>query len=607
MHLRKFRRSKNGKLHVYWGLVESVRVGRKVRQRLVCYLGDLNDGEAWAYGDLACSLRPGSGRFSPCPSDLFADGAADAAARPAAAAKGPVEILADQTRVENVRDFGDAWVGLNLWRMLGLERFFAERCGPPGREDVAWPTMIAYAALARFCEPSSDLAVAESFTDRSALADLLGVEAAKINDDRLYRTLDRALAHKGALARELKARYGELFGVEHDLLLYDLTSTYFEGECAKNPLARHGYSRDGRSDARQIVIALVVTREGLPLACEVFAGNRVDSTTLRAIVRLMEWKFGRAHRVWVMDRGIASEANLAWLRTRGGLYLVGTPRGQLKAFEKELLAADWREVREGLEVAFARSPENQDETFVLCRSADRREKELAMLRRFGDRIEAGLRAIAAACERRRAPLRDRFALGKRLGALLSKNSRAARLFEVRVEERDGGGGGLRLAWKRREATGESWAERTAGHYLLRANFPTHLSPEELWRAYIQLTEIEAAFRSLKSDLGVRPVFHQTKDRVKAHVFVCFLALAMRKTLELRLDQWGLGRSVGKVLSELRAWRSMDVVLTTADGRELRRRVIAVPHPALKILLHRMAMKPPKRLLEPPNVVKKTPP
>lgn len=591
MHLRKFRRTKDGKLHVYWGLVENVRVGRKVRQRVVCYLGDLAEQQAAAYGELARSVRPRS-RY-PSPPDLF-----PAEARVAAAT--PVEILPDQVRVENVKGFGDAWAGLGLWRMLGLDRFFEEQC-EPGREDVPWATMIAYAAIARFCEASSDLAVAESFTDRSALPDLLGIDPSKINEDRLYRALDRALPHKGALTRKLKERYGELFGVDYDLLLYDLTSTYFEGEANRNPLARRGYSRDGRSDAKQVVLALVVTREGLPLSHEVFPGNRTDVTTLRAIVRLMECKFGRAKRVWVMDRGIASEDNLAWLRQRGGHYLVGTPKGKLKSFEKDLLSADWREVRDGLDVAFARSPEHADEVFVLCRSRDRREKELAMLKRFGDRIEEGLQAIAEACRRPRGRLRDKLALGKRLGALFSKNSRAARLFEYAVEEKEGH---LHLSWQRREPTGESWAERTAGHYLLRANFSGDLTPDQLWRAYIQLTEIEAAFRSFKTDLGLRPIFHQTEDRVKAHILICFLALAMRKTFELRLENYGLGRSVGKVLSELRAWQSMDVVLQTTDGTQLRLRTIATPQPALKILLQRMAMKPPKRLLATQNVVKK---
>ncbi len=589
MHLRKFRRAKDGKLHIYWGLVENVREGRKVRQRVVCYLGDLDEEQAASYGDLARSVRPRP-RYPVAP-DLFP-------ADPRAAA--PVEILPDQTRVENVRDFGDAWAGWNLWRMLGLDRLFEQQC-EPGREDIPWATMIAYAAIARFCEASSDLAVAESFTDRSALADLLGIDPDKVNDDRLYRALDRALPHKSALTRKLKERYGELFGVDYDLLLYDLTSTYFEGEACRNPLARHGYSRDGRSDAKQIVLALVVTREGLPLSHEVFPGNRTDLTTLRAIVRLMECKFGRAHRIWVMDRGIASEDNLAWLRRRGGHYLVGTPRGKLKDFEKELLSADWREVRDGLDVMLARSPDEADEVFVLCRSRDRREKELAMLKRFGDRIEEGLAAIAEACRRPRGPLRDKLALGKRLGVLLSKNSRAARLFEYAVEEKEGH---LHLSWQRREPTGESWAERTAGHYLLRANLSGELTPEQLWRAYIQLTEIEAAFRSFKTDLGLRPLFHQTADRVKDHILICFLALAMRKTFELRLEHHGLGRSVGKVLLELRAWRSMDVVLQTTDGRELRLRRIATPQPALKIILQQMAMKPPKSLLAAPNVVEK---
>lgn len=592
MYLRKFRRAKDGKIHFYWGLVESVRVGCKTRQRVVCYLGDLEEAGAEAYEELARRLEK---RPEP-PPDFFDP--------PARVCRERVEIFPDQVSVERVRDFGDAFVGLGLWRALGLERFFRERI-EPGREAVDWATMIAYEAVGRFCDGAgSELAISESFTDRSALCDLLGIDPARINKDRLYRTLDEALEHKDALSKHLQESYRDLFGIEYDLLLYDLTSTYFEGEAANNPKARRGYSRDGRSDCKQVVIALVVTREGLPLTHEVFDGNRVDVTTVREIVQSVEKKFGRAGRVWVMDRGMSSEENLEWMRQRGALYLIGTPKGLLREFEKELLEENWKQVREGLEVKLVRSAENAEEMFVLCRSEERREKEMAMIRRFAERIEEGLKKLQEACRREKRALRDRLELGKRLGSLMSANTRASRLFTVNVEETEKGH--LQLNWTRRAPNGESWAERSAGHYLLRTNLREELSPEELWKAYINLTQIEEAFRRLKTDLGLRPVYHQKENRVQAHIFICFLALALLKSFELGLEQSGLGRSPIKVLSELRAWRSMDILLPTTDGRTLRRRLIARPEPALKILLQRMGLRTPKRIHSDPLVVKTLP-
>ena len=597
MFLRKFRRRKDGKAHAYWALVESVRVGAKVRQRIVAYLGDVGDEETTGWEHLVRRLecRP------LCEPELFE--------RREVPAK-PVEIYPDRVRVERVRDFGDAFVGLGLWRYVGLDRFFGERM-PRGREAIARATMVAYAAVARFCEPSSELAVAESFTDRSALADLLGVDPLAINEDRLYRTLDHALKHKSALAAHLRSTYAGLFGADYDLLLYELTSTYFEGEAAGIPQARYGYSRDTRSDlprraggtagCKQVIVALIVTRERLPLDFEIFDGNRRDHQTLQEIVEAAETKFGRAHRIWVMDRGLATEDNLSWLRGRGGFYLVGTPKSMLRRFERQWLEASWKQVRDGLDVALVEAPDHSEEMFVLCRSRDRCEKERAILNRFANRIEEGLEKIAQACRRRRAPLRDRLELGKRLGALLKANSRASRLFDVRVEELPRGRR-LHLAWTRKSPDGTLWAERTAGHYLLRAHLGGQLTADQFWRAYIQLTRVEDAFRKLKSTLAVRPVFHKTQPRVHAHIFLSFLSLVMLQTFEVHLQGAGLGRSPQKVLAELRAWNSMDVILPTTDGRHLRRRVIAQPEPALKILLAQLRIRPPNTLPNRQNVV-----
>jgi len=588
MYLRKFRRRKDGKAHWYWALVESVRVGQKVRQRIVAYLGDMADQEATGWEHLVRRL---DGRPL-CEPDLFAQHE-----RPAKA----VEIYPDRVRVERVRQFGDAFVGLGLWRYLGLDRFFAERM-VRGREAIAWATMVAYGAVARFCQPNSELATAESFTDRSALADLVGIDPLAINEDRLYRTLDRAVKHKATLAAHLRAAYAGLFAADYDLLLYDLTSTYFEGQAAGVPQARYGYSRDKRSDCKQVIVALIVTREGLPLDFEVFDGNRQDHQTLQEIVQAIEAKFGRAHRIWVMDRGLATEQNLTWLRARDGFYLVGTPKSMLRRFERQLLEASWKEVRHGLDVALLQAPNGSEEIFVLCRSRDRFEKERAILTRFANRIEEGLTEIAQACQRRRAPLRDRLELGKRLGALLKANSRASRLFDIHVQQLPHGR--LQLSWSRKSPAGASWAERTAGHYLLRAHLGGQLTPDQFWRAYMQLTRVEDAFRKFKSNLAVRPIFHKTQMRVHAHIFLSFLSLVMLQTLELHLDSAGLGRSPQKVLAELRAWNSMDVILPTTDGRQLRRRVIAQPEPALKTILARLRIRPPKTLQNSQNVVEK---
>ena len=574
MYLRKFRRRKDGKVHTYWGLVESFRLAGKPRQRLVASLGELSDAQCAPYAELVRRLNR-TIRGQDSQPDLFDDAPS-------------VEVVPGRVSVERVLDFGDAWMGVMLWQLLGLDVFFQEQVRQ-GRAAVSWSKMIAWSVIARFCGGSSELSMAEGLCDRSALCDLLGVDPQRVNDDRLYRTLDRFLEHKSALMKHLSQRYRDLFNSDQDLVLYDLTSTFFEGVAAGNAKAQRGYSRDGRPDAKQVVIALVVTREGLPLACEVFRGNRNDSTTLRTICTVMEKRFGQMHRVWVMDRGIASEENLAWLRSRGGSYLVGTPKSQLRRFEKPLLEGTWRQVQPGVEVMLVEDPDAGDDTYVLCRSSDRSEKEKAMLERFAKRLEQGLEQLAQACARKSGPLRDPLTLGRRLGVLLTRNSRARSLFDIKVTEHDDGR--LELVWKR--SPQPSWAQRTAGHYMLRASLPSPLSPEEQWRAYIQLTEIEAAFRCLKTDLGVRPIHHQIARRVCAHIQICFLALCLRRTLQLRLEQWGLGRGISKLLDELKHWKQMDVIMPIArSDKTLRRRIIATPQQPLKILLQRLLMHPP---------------
>ena len=422
--------------------------------------------------------------------------------------------------------------------------------------------------------------IAEHFYRQSGLEDLLGICAERVNDDRLYRALDALLPHKEALEKHLQERLGTLFKLEYELLLYDVTSTYFEGEAAGNELAQRGYSRDHRPDCRQVCIALVVTRGGMPLGYEVFAGNRADVTTLKEIVALMERRYGAARRIWVVDRGMVSKDNMTFLGAEGRRYIVGTPRSQLKQFERKLLERDWQKIREGLEVKLCPSP-NGEEVYILCRSADRREKEKAMHARFEQRIAAGLEKLAAECERKKV------AVGlaeRRVGRLLAMNSRAAGLFKISVRASTGG---AKVTWEKDERW-RSWAELSEGCYLLRSNV-RHWNAEELWRAYIQLTEAEAAFRIHKGDLGIRPIWHQKQERVRAHILVCFLAYVLCKTLAQMCRRANLGDEPRRVFAELAKIRTVDVLLPTRDGLTIRKRCVTRPTEHQAILLQHLGL------------------
>jgi transposase len=494
--------------------------------------------------------------------------------------------------LERGRRFGDVWLAWKLWQALGLDTWLEARL-PRGREDVPWSLMAAVLVIARLCEPSSELHIAEDWYRRTALEDLLGLPAAKVNDDRLYRSLDRLLPYKDALESYLKERLGTLFKLKYDLLLYDITSTYFEGQANRNTLAARGYSRDHRSDCKQVCIGLVVSREGFPLGYEVFAGNRRDSTTLQEIVRRMEERYGRADRIWAVDRGMIDASNLKWLKERGSRYIVGTPKGELKRFEQELLKGTWHAIREGLEVRSV-ADESGSETFILCRSADRAAKERAMRERFEQRIEKGLNAIVRRCEQKRC---DLGVIERRIGRLLGKNTRAARLFSVRVGRDDKGR--VCVTWSRRASALES-AKRREGCYLLRSNV-SEWTDEDLWKAYMQLTEAEAAFRIEKDELQLRPVWHQTAGRVQAHILVCFLAYVLYKTLEGWSQRAGLGRSIPTLLEEFARIQSTDVVLPTTDGRTVRLRCVVRPDKPQTILLHHLGLELPQRLRIPKGV------
>jgi transposase len=440
------------------------------------------------------------------------------------------------------------------------------------------------------------------------LDDLLGVAPDKVNDDRLYRGLDALLPHKDRLFQHFQKVYGEFFGLSFDLLLYDITSTYFEGQGAANPQARRGYSRDSRPDCVQVCIALVVTPEGLPLAYEVFDGNRADVTTVEEMMEVMRAKYGQERRTWVMDRGMVSEENLEELREAGASYLVGTPKSMLKQFERALLEeSDWEKIATGVEVKLCPAPQGARETFVLCRSPLRKAKEKAMRARQVDQLGRALEKLQARAAAEKRALRDLGKAERRVGRLFCQYSRAAHLFEVRIEAANDapGPGKKRLKIEvRKRAELEDWAALADGCYLLRTNLEGR-EAAELWQTYIGLTQIEDSFRISKHDLGLRPVFHHTQERTQAHILVCFLALVLWRTLQHWMAASGLGNAPCKLLEELAEVRSLDVVLPSGTGTPIRLRTVSRPEPHLAILLERLGLVLPGRAKQIQNVVEKT--
>lgn len=589
MFLRRIRRKKSGVDYDYWALVECVRTVRGPRQRVVATIGKLSDlkddeRERTGWEDIGRVL---SGRPSEA-ADLFTE-QQDV---PPWAMVNPRGI-----QIERMRRFGDVYLGLALWKRLNLDQLF-EKLQEGGREEVAWADMFCVLAVARVCQPSSELAIAESWYEKTALEDLLGVGGDKVNESRLYRALDRLLPHKDDVCRHLQDRYSEWFGSKFDFLFYDITSTYFEGQCPHNPQARRGYSRDNRQDCKQVCIGLVVNAEGLPVGYEVFDGNRRDVTTLEEMVGLMETKYGKAQRVWVLDRGFVSEENLDFLRERGARYIVGTLRAVLKAFDKELGEKDWATVEPGVEVKIVRHPDHGEEKFILCRSEGRKAKERAMLERQACRLDEKMQEIKAAIIAGR--LTEDVQAAKRIGRWLGRYPKAERLIEVELVK-DAAGRLVDLKIERRMERAD-WAVKTHGCYLLRTNL-TEEDPKALWKAYMQLVLAEKAFQLSKSDLRLRPVYHQEEHRVQAHIFVCFLALAMYKSLELWMVSKGLGHSPAKLLEEFREIRSMDIVMPVKDRNPVRMRVVAKPDEHVRVLLQRLGIKVPNRPRIIENVVK----
>lgn len=571
MYIRKINIKKDGKSHAYWALVESRRTERGPRQFVVAYLGEMD-----ASGRLGVQ-KAAEGR-SDHQIDLYENDEPEW-----------VEVNVRGVRTERVRDFGDIWLALQLLKRLGLLAFF-RRMIPPGREKINWADLACVLTIARFCQPSSELYIAEHFYGHTALADLMGIADDMIYENRLYRALDQLLPHKEALEKHLKQRLGELFNIEYDLLLYDVTSTYFEGEAKGNRQAKHGYSRDKRPDCKQVCIALVVTKEGIPLGYEVFDGNRHDSTTVAEIVEKMEARYGACDRIWVMDRGMLSEENIDFLKQKSRRYIIGTPKSMLKKFERQLLSGDWQEVHKGLEVKTCASPEGTEETFILCRSVERKEKEQAILERFTRRIEKELEKMQTSSQKGR--LKDPAVAERRIGRLLQRNSRAAGLFEIKVVKSQSDGP-LAINW-RKVSDRQNWQQLTQGCYMLRSNV-ADWSAEELWKAYIHLTDVEAAFRIHKSDLVLRPVWHQIERRVQAHILVCFLAYVLWKCLAQMCKNSGLGNEPRKVLDEIKHIKLTDVILPTKKGVEIRLPCISKPDAHQRILLQHLGLKLPARL------------
>ena len=575
MYLRHTIRKKDGKVHRYWRLVRSVRVGRRVIQQTVAHLGELD-----AHGRVEARALARRLIGAPEQALLFNDGSEHLTA--------PVRLKG--IRIERSRQFGDVYLALALWRGTGLEEL-CERLLAVGKERIAWAKMAAVLVAARLCEPSSELHIAEDWYRRTALCDLLQLGDEEVNKDRLYRSLDHLLAHKLALEAHLSQRCGELFAVQNDVLLYDVTSTYFEGQAEANPLARRGYSRDHRPDCKQVCIALVVTFDGFPLGYEVFAGNTHDSRTLQTIVTAMEARHGMLGRVWIADRGMASADNLAWLRQTGRRYIIGAPKSELRKFASALAAAQgWRTVHEGVEVKLARHPETE-ETVILCRSDDRRSKEQAMHDKFSRRIETALERLAARVARSKRLL-DRAPVNRQIGRILQQNQRAAARFSVELEP-DACPAGFRLDVSCNAAF-DDWAALSEGAYLLRSNI-TDWSDQQLWKAYIQLTQAEAAFRIHKDQLNLRPIWHQREDRVQAHILVCFLAFVLWKSLEMWQQRAGLGNSPRTILDELARIQSHDVVLPTNAHAQIRLRCVTQPDAAQAALLDRLGIVLPKRM------------
>lgn len=580
MFLRATTRKKDGKEHRYWSVVENRRVGAgRVLQRHVLYLGEINSSQelAWRKSiEVLDEEARGPRTLSLFPEDRCEGLAADASI---------VRLRLSQLSLRRPRQWGACWLALMLWQELKLDEFWAERL-TPSRKGTRWEHVLFVLTAYRLIAPGSEWRLHRDWFGRTALADLLGGNERLADCHALYACHDQLLAHKEALFTHLVERWRDLFNACFDVLLYDLTSTYFESDppLEENDKRRHGYSRDHRGDCVQVIIALVVTPEGLPLAYEVLPGSTTDSTTLRAFLAKIERQYGKARRVWCMDRGVPTEAVLAEMRASDPpvQYLVGTPKGRLNRLERALLAKPWREARPGVQVKLLAE---DGELYVFAQSADRIAKERAMRRRQLKWLWARLAQLSAM-----ALTRD--ALLMRLGSAQTKAPAAWRLVDIRVTEHDGA-----LSYRLNRDKLRR-ARRREGRYLLRTNL-TETDPVKLWHYYLQLVSVEEAFRTLKGDLAIRPIFHQDQARIEAHIFIAFLAYCLHATLGQRLKQLAPGLTTRRALEKFAAVQMVDVHIPTTDGRELWLTRYTQPEPDLKLLLERLRLtlptQPPPRI------------
>lgn len=575
MFLRTAKRIKDGKEHRYWSVVENRRAGRHVIQRQVLYLGEVNDSQraAWQQAisvfDEATQCERQIALY-PADRDI-----------PAHAEGCAVRVRLDEMELRHPRRWGDVWLALQLWEQLGLDGFWQERL-PPSREGTDWIKVLQVLTFYRLLDPGSEWRLHRDWFAQSALADLLGGDFALAAKDTLYRCHDRLLAHKEALFTHLSNRWRDLFHADYEVLLYDLTSTYFESNppFPEEDKRQYGYSRDKRSDCVQIVIALVMTTEGFPLAYEVLPGNTLDNQTLRSVIDQIQSQYGKAKRLWLMDRGIPTEEVLAEMRASDPpvQYLVGTPKGRLSKLETRLIDQPWRQAREGVRVKLL--PDG-GELYVLAHSRDRAQKERAMRNRRLRKYLSTLRALRV--ERKRAPKRDD--LLKAIGAANSKAGRDAGVVEVTVPPEGQPVTPATFRYRVDRQALRALRDRE-GRYLLRTNL-TAVEPAILWERYMQLVQIEESFRNLKGDLGLRPIWHQAQSRIEAHVFISFLAYCLHVTLRARLKTLAPGLTPRAVFEKLAKIQMVDVVFPTTDGRTLILPRYTQPENEAQLLLERL--------------------
>ena len=572
MFLRSNKRIKDGKEHRYYTVVESRRLSSgKVVQKQVLYLGEINSSQQSAWRKTLEVFDEQQQRLTSL--SLFAED------HPVPAnAIDSVQVKLSQMKLERARPYGNCWLGCHLWRQLQLDQFWTEKL-PKGRETVPWEQVLQLLVVNRLIDPGSEFRLHRQWFDHSAMDVLLGQDFAVAEKDRLYRCLDRLLEHKQDLFIHLRQRWQDLFAAEYDLLLYDLTSTYVEGEAEQNPKAKYGYSRDGKPNCKQVVIALVMTPSGLPVAYEVMDGNTSDKTTLRGFLDKVEALHGKARRVWLMDRGIPTEALLKEMREsrQETFYLVGTSKSKIKQYEKKWLDLPWRKVRESVEVKlFA----EQGELYVLAKSEGRQAKEIAIRRKKIVRLLRKLRAMRRSC-----PKRDLLLM--RVGAAKTDVGRAFGFVIINLPKAGELVTRQTFTFKLDKAKLKE-AELRDGHYLLRTNLVNE-DPAVLWDRYMQLTHIEAAFKCLKSDLGIRPIYHQLEHRVEAHIMVAFLAYCLIVTLKHRLQAYAPGLTPRAVLEKLATIQMLDVSFPTTDGRRLVMPRYTEPDAEQSLVLHHLKL------------------